>query len=229
MKRIGALLVALLLVVSPFCYTAAETSFTGQVTYKSGKTVYLQDGREGKLVYLDSSNDPALVEAIHTKKVVKVTGTAMIYKQGGYRIPEITDAMIVSISDSGASATTVSATLSQLDDDLMAVKVKVKATKAEFLAANIQFLHPLDEFEDDQPLVVTGVLSANKNGRIILSDPKPAATPTPAPTPTPTSLPTPTPPEPPADQASNVAPRPARPAPPPPPAATFPTDAPPPP
>ena len=194
MKRIGALLVALLLVVSPFCYTAAETSFTGQVTYKSGKTVYLQDGREGKLVYLDSSNDPALVEAIHMKKVVKVTGTAMIYKQGGYRIPEITDAMIVSISDSGASATTVSATLSQLDDDLMAVKVRVKATKAEFLAANIQFLHPLDEFEDDQPLVVTGVLSANKNGRIILSDPKPAATPTPEPTPTPTSLPTPTPP-----------------------------------
>ena len=115
MKRIGVLLAALLVLTGlPFRFAAADTSFTGVVTYRSGKNVYLQNGTRGILAFLDSGNNPDQMAAIRTGKVVTVSGVSMTLKQGGYRIPEITDAMIEAVADSGAAATTVSATLDQL-------------------------------------------------------------------------------------------------------------------
>ena len=62
MRRLGVLLAVLLVLTGLPLYAAAETSFTGQVTYRSGKNVYLQNDRVGKLVFLDSDNDAALME-----------------------------------------------------------------------------------------------------------------------------------------------------------------------
>ena len=205
MKRIGFLLAMLLLLTAlPFCSAAADSTFTGQVTYRSGRNVYLQNGTQGILAFLDSANDPALMDAVRVGKVVTVSGISKTYNQAGYHIPEITDAMIEGVSDSGASAATVSATLDQLGDGLMAVKVRVSATKAALDEAQLRL--SLDQFSDEQVLTVTGVLSADPNGRIILgagiqpvATPTPTATATPiptetaAPTPAETATPTPTP------------------------------------
>lgn len=221
MKRLSVLLAALLLTVLPLYASAAESSFTGVVTFRSGKNVYLQNGQTGKLVFLDSTNDAEQMSAVKTGKVVTVSGVAMTYKQGGYHIPEIADAMIQSVSGSGASAATVSASLDQLGDGLMAVKVRVKATKGAFVAAGVQV--SLDQYADDQLLTVTGVLSANAKGRVLLGakvkaeatptpdstpTPVPTAAPTPAPTAAPTSTAVPTPTEPPT-QAPTEPPNPA--------------------
>ena len=54
MKRLGILLAALLVLTGfPFCFAAAGTTFTGVVTYRSGKNVYLQNGTQ---VFVDSWN-----------------------------------------------------------------------------------------------------------------------------------------------------------------------------
>ena len=197
MRRILVLLAVLLVLMAlPVHPCVADTSFTGVVTYRSGKNVYLQNGATGKLAFLDSSNDAALMEQVKRGKVVTVSGAAMTYDQAGYSIPEITDAMILNVSDSGASASTVSASLGELGNGLMAVRVRVEATKGELVAAQLQL--SLDDYADDQMLVVTGVLSANTQGRIILgasvkpkATPEPTAAPTPAPTAEPTPAPTP--------------------------------------
>ena len=120
MKRIRVLLAALLLIAIPFYPVTAESAFTGVVTFRSGKNVYLQNGTRGILAFLDSTNDPNDMNAVQTGKVVTVSGVSMTLNQAGYHIPEITDAMIESVADSGATATTVSAALSQLNDGLMA-------------------------------------------------------------------------------------------------------------
>ena len=195
MRRILVLLAVLLVVTTlPVRPCVADTAFTGVVTYRSGKNVYLQNGTTGKLAFLDSSNDAALMEQVKRGKVVTVSGAAMTYDQAGYSIPEITDAMILNVSDSGASASTVSVSLGELGNGLMAVRVRVEATKVQLAAAQLQL--SLDDYADDQVLVVTGVLSANTKGKIILgASIKPKATPEPTaePTPTPTAEPTPTP------------------------------------
>ena len=107
MKRIGVLLAALLLIAIPFYPVTAESAFTGVVTFRSGKNVYLQNGTRGILAFLDSTNDPNDMNAVQTGKVVTVSGVSMTLNQAGYHIPEITDAMIESVADSGATATTV--------------------------------------------------------------------------------------------------------------------------
>ena len=192
MKRIGVLLAALLLFAVPLCFSAAESRFTGVVTYRSGKNVYLQNGTQGVLVFLDSGNDAALMAEVQTGKVVTVSGVSMTLKQAGYQIPEIIDAMIEAVADAGASASTVSAALDQLGDGLMATRVRVQGTKAQLSAAALQL--PLDQYEDDQLLTVTGVLSANLQGRVILgAHIQPAASPTPTPTPEETAASDPTP------------------------------------
>ena len=149
MRRILVLLAVLLVLTAlPVRPCVADTTFTGVVTYRSGKNVYLQNGATGKLAFLDSSNDAALMEQVKRGKVVTVSGAAMTYDQAGYSIPEITDAMILNVSDSGASASTVSASLGELGNGLMAVRVRVEATKGELAAAQLQL--SLDDFADDQ-------------------------------------------------------------------------------
>ena len=136
MKRIVVLLATLLLLTAvPFCPAAAGGSFTGQVTYysRSKREAYLQNGTTGKLARLDKSNGD-LLDAVAVGKVVTVSGYDMFFEPSGYKIPEISDAMIESISDSGASASTVSATIDQLGNGLMAVRVRVRDTKAAFVA-----------------------------------------------------------------------------------------------
>ena len=150
MKRIVVLLATLLLLTAvPFCPAAAGGSFTGQVTYysRSKREAYLQNGTTGKLARLDKSNGD-LLDAVAVGKVVTVSGYDMFFEPSGYKIPEISDAMIESISDSGASAATVSATIDQLGNGLMAVRVRVRDTKAAFVAANIQL--SLDAYGDEQ-------------------------------------------------------------------------------
>ena len=152
MKRIVVLLATLLLLTAiPFCPAAAGGSFTGQVTYysRSKREAYLQNGTTGKLARLDKSNGD-LLDAVAVGKVVTVSGYDMFFEPSGYKIPEISDAMIESISDSGASAATVSATIDQLGNGLMAVRVRVRDTKAAFVAANIQL--SLDAYTDEQVL-----------------------------------------------------------------------------
>ena len=198
MRRILVLLAVLLVLTAlPVRPCVAETTFTGVVTYRKGKEVYLQNGRNGKLAFLDSTNDPALMEQVKRGKVVTVSGEELLYNPAaGCAFMEIYEAMILSVSDSGASASTVSASLGELGNGLMAVRVRVEATKGELAAAQLQL--SLDDFADDQVLVVTGVLSANIHGKIILgasvkpkATPEPTAAPTPAPTAEPTPAPTP--------------------------------------
>ena len=143
----------------------AET-ITGVVTYRSGRTVYLQNETTGVFVRLDSDNDPDLLQQVELGKVVTVTGTRMVYTQGEYNIPQINDAMIDSVEDEGASVVTVAATLDQLNNELMAVRVRVQATKAEFVAAEVQL--SLDQYPDEHLLIVIGVLSANNQGLVLL-------------------------------------------------------------
>ena len=167
MRWIRGLLAALLLAALLCCPAAAQSSFTGKVTLysRSKREAYVQNGTTGKLVRLDKSNGDRLDE-IKAGKVLTVSGFEVTHEQGGYLLPEISDAMIESISDGGASATTVNATLDQLGNGLMAVRVRVKGTKAQLSSANLQL--SLDGYEDGQTLTVTGVLSANTHGRIIL-------------------------------------------------------------
>ena len=199
MRRILGLLAALLLAALLCCPAAAQSSFTGKVTLysRSKREAYVQNGTTGKLVRLDKSNGDRLDE-IKAGKVLTVSGFEVTHEQGGYLLPEISDAMIESISDGGASATTVNATLDQLGNGLMAVRVRVKGTKAQLSSANLQL--SLDGYEDGQTLTVTGVLSANTHGRIILgasiqaeapATPEAEPTSAPSPTPDPTEPPTP--------------------------------------
>lgn len=195
-KRIWFLAALLVMATLPLRPASAQASFTGVVTYRSGKNAYLQSGTTGILAHLDSSNDPELMDGVKRGKVVTVTGAQIPFNQGGYVIPEITDAMIVSISDGGASAATVSASLGALGNELMAVRVRVEGTKGD-LAAKLQISpDKLAEYSEDQVLVATGVLSANTSGMILLGagvQPKATPAPTEAPTPEPTSVPTDTP------------------------------------
>ncbi len=109
------LLAALLLLTAlPFHAVSAESSFTGKVTCRRGKNVYLQNGTQGILAFLDSTNDPALLDAVQVGKVITVVGERSTLKQAGYHIPELIDAMIVAVSDSGASVTVVDVSLGEL-------------------------------------------------------------------------------------------------------------------
>ena len=128
-KRVLVLMLCLALLLSMFpAMASAERgaqnrgmdSFTGIVTYRSARTVYVQSGEVGKLVLLDSSNDSALMSVVQKGKQVTVTGEAMTLNQGGYRIPEITDAMLEEVADTGATVAAVSAKIADLDNDLMA-------------------------------------------------------------------------------------------------------------
>ena len=56
--------------------------------------------------------------------------------------------------------------IDQLNDGLMARLVRVKATKKALAAANLQL--DLDKYLEDQVLTVTGVLSADIHGRVLL-------------------------------------------------------------
>ena len=170
MKRIGVLLAVLLVLTGlPFYAATAESSFTGVVTYRSGKEAYLQSGSRGLLAFLDSTNDPDQMAAVRVGTVITVSGESMTLNQAGYHIPELIDAMIVDISGTQNLPSPISATMDQLGDGLMAVRVQVRATKAAFEVANIQL--SLGAYGDDQLLIVTGVLSANIRGRIIWARP----------------------------------------------------------
>ena len=70
MKRIGVLLAALLLIAIPFYPVTAESAFTGVVTFRSGKNVYLQNGTRGILAFLDSTNDPDQMAAVRVGTVI---------------------------------------------------------------------------------------------------------------------------------------------------------------
>ena len=141
-------------------------TFTGVVTYRSGKTVYLQNGDQGMLAFLDSSNSQSNMAAVQKGRVITVTGYYMLWDQSGYQVPEIQDAMITEVTGIEGTVTPTSATIDDLDNDLMARLVQVRATKQALAAAQLQL--PLDGYLDEQTLVVTGVLSANENGRILL-------------------------------------------------------------
>ena len=117
MKRIGVLLAALLVLTGlPFYAATAESSFTGVVTYRSGKNVYLQSGSQGILAFLDSTNDPDQMAAVRVGTVITVSGEPMTLNQAGYHIPELIDAMIVDISGTQNLPSPVSATVDQLGD-----------------------------------------------------------------------------------------------------------------
>ena len=79
--------------------TSGHDSFTGIVTYRSGKEAYLQGGDRGLVALLDSSNAQADLDAVQVGKRVTVTGEAMTMNRSGYHIPEIVDAMIVEVKD----------------------------------------------------------------------------------------------------------------------------------
>ncbi len=142
------------------------TNFTGVVTYRSGKEAYLQDGDRGLVALLDSSNAQADLDAVQVGKLVTVTGEAMTMNRSGYHIPEIVDAMIVEVKDTEATAASAAATIDQLNDGLMARLVRVKATKKALAEANLQL--DLDKYLEEQVLTVTGVLSADIHGRVLL-------------------------------------------------------------
>lgn len=142
------------------------SSFTGIVTYRSGKTVYLQNRETARLVLLDSTNSQANLDAIQKGRVVTVTGNSMLMEQSGYQIPEIMDAMIVEVADTNTAVAPTAAAIEDLGDGLMARLVRVKTTKAALAAANLQL--DLNGYLDEQTLTVTGVLSANSSGRILL-------------------------------------------------------------
>ena len=90
MKRIGVLLAALLVLTGlPFYAATAESSFTGVVTYRSGKEAYLQNGSRGLLAFLDSTNDPDQMAAVRVGTVITVSGESMTLNQAGYHIPEL--------------------------------------------------------------------------------------------------------------------------------------------
>ena len=141
-------------------------SFTGVVTYRSGKTVYLQNEDQGMLVLLDSSNSQANMDAVQKDKLVTVTGEAAIYHQGMYQIPEIMDATIMEVTDTDTVIAPAIVAIEELNNDLMTRLVQVKATKQELTTAQLQL--SLDGYADRTSLVVTGVLSANDSGRILL-------------------------------------------------------------
>ena len=90
----------------------------------------------------------------------------MFFDQGGCHIPEIMDAMIVSVTDTEEQITPVSVTVAQLNDGRMAQLVKVQATKQELTDAQLQL--SLEGYPDKHKLTVIGVLSADINGRILL-------------------------------------------------------------
>ena len=146
--------------------TSGHDSFTGIVTYRSGKEAYLQGGDRGLVALLDSSNAQADLDAVQVGKLVTVTGEAMTMNRSGYYIPEIVDAMIVEVKDTEMTVEPAAATIKQLNDGLMARLVRVKATKKALAAANLQL--KLDKYLEDQVLTVTGVLSANIHGRVLL-------------------------------------------------------------
>ena len=143
-----------------------HTSFTGLVTYRSGKELYLQNEQRGFLALLDSGNAAEFMEEAQVGKMVTVSGEKTTLNQSGYHIPEVVDAMIFAVSSTTLTAAPVDAAIEQLNDDLMARLVRVKATKAEFTAANVQF--DMADYADEQTLTVTGVLSANTRGRVLL-------------------------------------------------------------
>ena len=60
----------LILTMLPVCPASADTTFTGEVTYRDGRNVYLQNGSTGKMAHLDSSNDAGLMEQVKQGKVV---------------------------------------------------------------------------------------------------------------------------------------------------------------
>ena len=142
------------------------TNFTGIVTYRSGKEAYLQNGDRGVLALLDSGNTAEDMDAVRVGKLVTVTGGSMTLNRAGYHIPEIVDAMIQAVDDTADTVAPAEATIEQLNDDLMARMVRVKATKAEFTDAGVQF--DMADYADGQTLTVTGVLSANTKGRVLL-------------------------------------------------------------
>ena len=146
--------------------TSGHDSFTGIVTYRSGKEAYLQGGDRGLVALLDSSNAQADLDAVQVGKRVTVTGEAMTMNRSGYHIPEIVDAMIVEVKDTEMTVEPTTATIDQLNDGLMARLVRVKATKKALAAANLQL--DLDKYLEDQVLTVTGVLSADIHGRVLL-------------------------------------------------------------
>ena len=153
----------------PLLYAAwhySFDSFTGVVTYRDGRNVYLQNGETARLVLLDSSNSQANMNAVQKGRVVTVTGEVMTYQQGEYKIPEIMDAMIVEVADTNTAVAPTAAAIEDLGDGLMARLVRVKTTKAALAAANLQL--DLNGYLDEQTLTVTGVLSANSSGRILL-------------------------------------------------------------
>ena len=147
-------------------------SFTGVVTYRDGRNVYLQNGDTSRLVLLDGSNSQADMAAIQKGRVVTVTGYSMLLEQSGYQIPEIIDTMITEVTGIEGTVTPTAATIDDLDNDLMTRLVQVKATKQELTTAQLQL--SLDGYPDLTSLIITGVLSANDSGRILL-DPTIAA------------------------------------------------------
>ncbi len=147
-------------------------TFTGVVTYRDGRNVYLQNGDTSRLVLLDGSNSQADMAAIQKGRVVTVTGYSMLLEQSGYQIPEIIDTMITEVTGIEGTVTPTAATIDDLDNDLMTRLVQVKATKQELTTAQLQL--SLDGYPDLTSLIVTGVLSANDSGRILL-DPTIAA------------------------------------------------------
>ena len=141
-------------------------TFEGIVTYRNERVVYLQNGTQGMLALLDGTNTAANMNDVQVGKLVTVTGDYMSLDQSGYHIPEIMDAMIDEVADTQETVAPVQAAIADLDDDLMARLVQVEATKAELAAAQLRL--PLGGYEDEHILTVTGVLSADTNGRILL-------------------------------------------------------------
>ena len=142
------------------------TTFTGIVTYRNGKEAYLQEGDRGLVALLDNGNVQADLDAVQVGKRVTVSGEALTMNRSGYHIPEIMDAMIVEVQDTEATVSPAAATIDQLNDGLMVRLVRVKATKKALAAANLQL--DLDKYLEEQVLTVTGVLSADIHGRVLL-------------------------------------------------------------
>ena len=142
------------------------TVFTGIVTYRSGKEVYLQEGDRGLVALLDNGNAQADLDTVQVGKRVTMSGEALTMNRSGYHIPEIMDAMIVEVQDTEATVSPAAATIDQLNDGLMIRLVRVKDTKKALTAANLQL--NLDKYQEEQVLTVTGVLSADTKGRVLL-------------------------------------------------------------
>ena len=137
------------------------TTFTGIVTYRDKKTVYLQNEDQALLALLDDGE-----AAVEAGKRITVTGMRTTYKQSGYSIPEIVDAVVEAVADTEETVAATPATIAQLTDERMAWLVQVEATKQALAAAQLQL--PLEGYADAARLTVTGVLSADLNGRVLL-------------------------------------------------------------